>query len=194
MVSICPQTGLHTHIPDPTVTNFTCNFAETDYLCNKEQTAAMFILLPHICVCSWHSNGPCTHTVSTHQSVLTGLHHLKLHTIHSLGGEQVNKGRDTASTDAPANVARSQRCGGPPRIMRLWPMLLLEACWGLARSLACLSSSVCLLLKPWSRCAPVLHPSCTPPAPSCTPPAPSCTPSAPYCASFCNTSFSYCLQ
>ena len=38
-------------------------------------------------------------------------------------------------------------------------MLLLEACLGLARSQVCLSSSVCLLLKPWSRSAPFLHPT-----------------------------------
>ena len=38
-------------------------------------------------------------------------------------------------------------------------MLLLEDCWELVRTLACLSSLVCLLLKVWSRSAPFLHPT-----------------------------------
>ena len=101
-------------------------------------------------------NGPCTHTIGTFQSVLTGLHHLSLPTIHCLGGLKLRKGK-IASADASADVACLHRYVGPPHTMRLLSMLLLEACWELGRTLVFLSSLVCLLLKPWSRCAPFLH-------------------------------------
>ena len=132
------------------------NFVVTNHVCSKEEAATTFSLLLHILAFSWHSK-VFVYIVGTPQAGQIGLHNSSLLTICCVGDQQVRKGG--ASADVFTDVACFHRYGAPPRIMRLWPMLLLEDCWELVRTLACLSSLVCLLLKVWSRSAPFLHPT-----------------------------------